>query len=149
MDTQPLYILLAEDDESDRRNFTEALAESKVRTSVQTVNDGVELMDYLRNEKNQLPDLLFLDLNMPRKNGLECLREIKSHIRLRDISVAIYSTSSSEADIEETFRSGANVYIKKPNDFAQLKESLNRVVRDAKAYQNPPYNKSLFLLRVG
>lgn len=148
MDTKPLHILLAEDDESDRRNFTEALAETKIRTIVHIVNDGVELMEYLSIEKNPLPDLLFLDLNLPRKNGLECLKEIKAQIRLRDISIAIYSTSSSETDIEETFRNGANVYIKKPNDFESLKESLNRVVRDAKQYQDPPYNRSLFLLRV-
>ena len=148
MDTQPLQILLAEDDESDRRNFTEALAESKIRTIVHSVNDGVELMEYLSIEKNPLPDLLFLDLNLPRKNGLDCLKEIKAHVRLKDISIAIYSTSSSETDIEETFRSGANVYIKKPNDFDLLKESLDRVVRDAKQYQEPPYNKSFFLLRV-
>ena len=148
MDTQPLHILLAEDDESDRLNFTEALTESKIRTIVNIVNDGVELMEYLSIKKNPLPDLLFLDLNLPRKNGLECLREIKAKVRLRDISIAIYSTSSSETDIEETFKSGANVYIKKPNDFSVLKESLNRVVRDAKQYQYPPYNKALFLLRV-
>lgn len=148
MDKQPLQILLAEDDESDRLNFKEALAESKIHTIVHTVNDGVELMEYLSIEINQLPDLLFLDLNLPRKNGLECLKEIKAHVRLRDISIAIYSTSSSETDIEETFRSGANVYIKKPNDFGLLKESLDRVVRDAKQYQEPPYNKSFFLLRV-
>ena len=148
MYNEPLYIILAEDDESDRLNFTEALAESKIRTTVRTVNDGVELMEYLSIEENPLPDLLFLDLNLPRKNGLECLKEIKTQQRLKDISIAIYSTSSTEADIEETFRNGANVYIKKPNNFDLLKKSLNRVVRDAKEYQDPPFNRDFFLLRV-
>jgi CheY-like chemotaxis protein len=148
MSTQQLHILLAEDDESDRLNFREALAEAKIRTLVNTVNDGVELMQYLGDVNSRLPDLLFLDLNLPRKNGLECLKEIKGVERLKDISIAIYSTSSSETDIEETFRSGANVYIKKPNDFGLLKEVLNRVVRDAKRYQDPPFNKAYFLLRV-
>jgi CheY-like chemotaxis protein len=112
------------------------------------VNNGMELMDYLTKENNPLPDLLFLDLNMPRKNGLQCLKEIRGNPKLKNISIAIYSTSSSEKDIDDTFRNGANVYIKKPNDFNLLKQVLDKVVMAAWQYQEPPFNRENFLLRI-
>jgi CheY-like chemotaxis protein len=69
-----------------------------------------------------MPHILFLDLNMPYMSGFECLKVIRADVRFKDVSIAIYSTSSSEKDIEETFVEGANIYIKKPNDFAKLKK---------------------------
>jgi CheY-like chemotaxis protein len=77
MKNEPIHILLAEDDESDRLLFTEAFSELKINTIVRTVNNGVELMEWFNIENNRLPDLLFLDLNMPRKSGIECLKEIR------------------------------------------------------------------------
>ncbi|MBK5272495.1 MAG: response regulator [Bacteroidia bacterium] len=148
MENKPIHILLADDDESDRFLFMEAFEELKIKTIVHTVNNGMQLMDYLTKENNPLPYLLFLDLNMPRKNGLECLKEIRGNPKLRDISIAIYSTSASEKDIGETFRSGANVYIKKPNNFNMLKQALDKVVMTAWQYQEPPFNKENFLLRI-
>lgn len=114
MNNPPLHILLADDDESDRFLFREAFSELSIKTLVHTVNDGVQLMEYLAQADTPLPHLLFLDLNMPRKNGLECLREIRMDEKLKNISIAIYSTSSSERDMDEAFRNGANVYIKNP-----------------------------------
>ena len=143
-----LKVLLADDDENDRQDFKEALEESKMETSLFSVNDGVELMDYLLHEENELPTLLFLDLNMPRKSGMECLNEIKNIPRLKDIVIAIYSTSSSEKDIEQTFYSGANVYMKKPNDFGKLKELLNKIVTSVNVYSDPPFNIANFLLKI-
>ena len=148
METNPISILLADDDESDRLLFKEAFDELKIKTIVQTVNDGKQLMDYLKKASTRLPQLVFLDLNMPRKNGLECLKEIRSNEKLKDISIAIYSTSASEKDIDETFHSGANVYIQKPNSFNDLKEVLAKAVSAAYLYQEPPFNKQNFLLRV-
>lgn len=143
---QPLRILLADDDEADRLLFKEALKDLKIKTSVHTVDDGVELMEYLKGKDLILPELLFLDLNMPRKNGLECLKEIKANPRYKEIAVVIYSTSASERDIEETFMSGANVYINKPSNYNALKQVLETAVLNAKVYQDPPFNKSNFLL---
>ncbi|MBP7478298.1 MAG: response regulator [Chitinophagales bacterium] len=148
MNTNTVRVLLADDDESDRLNFSEALEEMKMKLVVQTVNDGIELMNFLNNPLNRLPDLLFLDLNMPRMNGKECLREIRKSEDMNSIAIAIYSTSSTEKDIEETFLAGANVYIKKPNDFKVLKQILSQVVKSASIYKNPPFNISNFLLRV-
>ena len=85
-------------------------------------------MDYLNNPDSVLPNVLFLDLNMPKKNGIECLYEIKRNDRFSEIAIAIFSTSSSEEHIEETFVQGANIYIKKPSDFATLKKVLSDVV---------------------
>ena len=148
MSNDPIHILLADDDETDRLLFKEAFEELKMKTSVTMVNDGVELMDYLIECKDTLPHLLFLDLNMPLKNGFTCLREIKSLEKLKTISIAIYSTSASEKDMEETFLGGANVYIKKPNDFHKLKKVLEKALLTNYIYQEPPFNKENFLLSI-
>jgi CheY-like chemotaxis protein len=145
---QPLHIVIADDDESDCMNFTDALQELRIKTTVHTLKDGIELMHYLEDETMPLPGLLFLDLNMPRKNGLECLKEIRKSEKLRMISVAIYSTSSSEKDIEETFIQGANVYIKKPNDFGKLKQALGKIIEQAHVYRDPPFNLHNFIFRI-
>ena len=141
-----LHIMLADDDEDDRLFFREAFEEVKINYEFSTFNDGEQLMDYLNEASNPLPDIIFLDLNMPRKSGIECLREIRNDDRLKKISVAIYSTSSSEQDIEDTFVSGANVYIKKPNDFNMLKKILSDVVHINWQYITDGLNKDSFIL---
>jgi CheY-like chemotaxis protein len=146
MQNDPIYILLADDDEDDRLFFKEAFESIRIKTIVKTVNDGVELMNYLAQNKNKLPHILFLDLNMPLKSGMECLLEIKKMDHLRDIAIAIYSTSASEQDIEDTFVNGANVYIKKPHDFTTLKKLLEEVVTVNWHYQTSGLNRDSFLL---
>lgn len=148
MTTDFIYITLADDDEDDRLFFTDAFSELKINTKVNTFNDGVELMDYLHNPESVLPNILFLDLNMPRKNGVECLLEIKQNERFNDIAIAIYSTSSSDEHIEETFVNGANIYIKKPNDFNTLKKILSEVITLNWQYHTSGLNKDNFLLRM-
>lgn len=142
----PLKIMLADDDEDDRLFFREAFDEVKIEHTITTFNDGVQLMEYLVNPANVLPEIIFLDLNMPRKSGMECLREIRSSDRLRHLSVAIYSTSSSEQDIEDTFVAGANVYIRKPNDFTVLKKILSDVVHINWKFISDGLNKDSFIL---
>ena len=148
MQQEPLNVLLADDDEDDRLFFKDAIDEVKIKTNVTMVNDGVELMDYLNKQNIVLPHVIFLDLNMPRKNGIQCLEEIRANKVLRDLSVAIYSTSASEDDIEETFVKGANVYIKKPNDFATLKRAIAQVISINWQYQTSGLNKENFLLSI-
>jgi len=146
MPKEPIHILLADDDEDDRLFFKEAFEEIKINTNVKIVNDGVELMNHLTREGNSLPHILFLDLNMPRKNGIDCLLEIKRLAHLKDVAIAIYSTSSSEKDIEETFVQGANVYIKKPSDFNTLKKILEQVITINWQYQTSGLNRDNYLL---
>ncbi len=148
MTKEYMNIILADDDEDDRLFFTDAFDELKISTKVKTYNDGAALMDYLNSDEAILPEILFLDLNMPKKNGLECLHEIKNNPKLSDIAIAIYSTSSSEEHIEETFVNGANIYIKKPSDFATLKKVLSDVVTINWQYQTSGLNKDNFLLRI-
>ena len=143
-----LNIAIADDDEDDRFLFLEAFDELKINTKVNTFEDGVYLMDYLNKENAKLPEVLFLDLNMPRKTGIECLKEIRSNPKYKDVSIAIYSTSSSEEDIENTFILGANIYIKKPSDFNSLKKILSNVVTTNWQYHTSGLNKDNFLLRL-
>ena len=148
MENDYIHIILADDDEDDRLFFTDAFSELKINTKVQTYNDGVELMNYLNQTESILPNILFLDLNMPKKNGLECLAEIKADKKFDNIAIAIYSTSSSEEHIEETFVNGANIYIKKPSDFNTLKKILSDVVTINWQYHTSGLNKDNFLLRM-
>ena len=141
-------ITLADDDEDDRLLFTDAFDELKINTVVSTFNNGQLLMDYLNNPNSVLPHIIFLDLNMPIKNGIDCLKEIKQNDKFKNIAIAIYSTSSSDEDVENTFVLGANVYIKKPSDFNTLKEVLNDVVTTNWQYYTSGLNKDNFLLRL-
>jgi CheY-like chemotaxis protein len=127
---QPLNILLADDDKDDRLFFEKALAEIPIATHLTTVNDGEELMDYLEKNIDNLPDVIFLDLNMPRKNGYESLVEISENENLKDIAVVILSTSFPQdrnyelGTIRHLFKLKARVFIRKPRDFALLKQVI-------------------------
>jgi CheY-like chemotaxis protein len=148
MNYDALHILLADDDDDDRLFFKNAIEEVKFKTIVSMVNDGVELMEYLIKPGSQLPHLVFLDLNMPRKSGIECLKEIRSNSKFKDLLIAIYSTSALQKDIEETFIGGANIYIKKPNDYEQLKNILAKVITINWQYHTSDLNRENFLLNI-
>lgn len=141
-------ILLADDDEADCLLFKEALEELKLKSIVQTVNNGVELMNYLDREDIILPNLIFLDLYMPRKSGLECLKEIRADKKFDEISIAIYSTSNAEKDREETFGNGANIYIRKPSDFKLLEKLLSRAVMTTFMHQDEELSMRDFMLSI-
>ena len=143
-----IQIFLADDDEDDRNFFNEAITELKMDNKVTIFKDGQDLMDYLEKPDSKLPHILFLDLNMPCKTGFDCLKEIRTNSRFKDISIAIYSTSSSEKDIEETFIGGANIYIKKPNDFNKLKKVIKDVVNMNWQFQSSGLNKETFFFSI-
>jgi CheY-like chemotaxis protein len=143
-----ILITLADDDEDDRLFFTDAFDELKINTVVNTVNNGKELLNYLNDPKTILPNIIFLDLNMPILNGIDCLKQIKSNDKFNDIAIAIYSTSSSGQDVEDTFVLGANIYIKKTSNFDDLKKTLSDVVIINWQYHTSGLNKDNFLLRL-
>ena len=125
-----LKILLADDDKDDCYLFREALSELPLKTELTPVHDGEQLMDYLEANLQSPPTVLFLDLNMPRKNGFECLTEIKHTTALKDLPVVMFSTSyprdiGYEQDIIKVlYNIGAKDYIRKPEDFTKLKEVI-------------------------
>ncbi|AWI27280.1 response regulator [Flavobacterium pallidum] len=143
-----MNIILADDDEDDRNFFNDAIQELKMNSTLITFKDGKELIDYLEAPDTVLPHIIFLDLNMPCKTGFDCLKEIRENPKLKDVSIAIYSTSSSEKDIEDTFIGGANVYIKKPNDFSKLKKVIKDVVNMNWQFHTSGLNKETFFYSV-
>ncbi len=128
MNTKQMNILLADDDIDDRNFFKDALKALPLTTSLSTVNDGDELMNYLLANTEQLPHVLFLDINMPAKNGFECLEEIKQNKKLKDIPVVMFSTSSEQDKIKILFKTGADLYIHKPSNFAQLVQVIHHAL---------------------
>jgi CheY-like chemotaxis protein len=143
----PLRILLTDDDEGDRLVFQEIFEEIETDTIVHTVNDGEQLMGYLK-KNTPLPDIIFLDLNMADMNGIECLKEIRGNDRYSNISIAIYSTSSSEKDIEETFLCGANIYITKPADYRELKKVLAKSLSAVRMNKGADFKRTNFVLKI-
>ena len=128
MELKQLNVLLADDDIDDCNFFERALKELPLPTDLTTVHDGEALMRMLLGETGQLPHVIFLDINMPRKNGFECLNELKQNDRLKDIPVIMFSTSNSRDAMDSLFKTGADVYIRKPGNFDQLKELIHHAL---------------------
>lgn len=124
-----LNIILAEDDSDDRLLFKEAIEELPVSVQLNIVNDGDELMEWLNKKKNKLPDVLFLDLNMPRKNGFATLGEIKRNSNLQALPVIIFSTATNNDMIKQVFKDAAHYYIRKPIHFWELKELIYKSLK--------------------
>ena len=142
------HVLLADDDKDDREDFTDAFKSLKLSIELQVVNNGIELMKYLNEPSAVIPHILFLDLNMPKKSGLECLLELRKIERLKNLTVVIYSTSSSEKDMEDTFVNGANVYMKKPAHLTVLKKLLSHVLTINWQYHTSGLNRDNFLMQL-
>jgi CheY-like chemotaxis protein len=126
----PINIMLADDDTDDCYFLKEALIGFPLPTHLTAVHDGEQLMQQLTKEISELPHVLFLDLNMPRKNGFECLSEIKLNKKLKNLPVIIYSTSFHYKIAEMLYKNGATRYISKPAEISQLKETVQQVITD-------------------
>ena len=124
IDIKPIEILLVEDSPSDTELTKEALKRGKILNNLNCVEDGVEAIDYLRQKGRFVqairPDLIMLDLNLPKKDGREVLREIKSDLSLRLIPIIVLTTSRSDKDVLQSYQLNANCYITKPVDFKQF-----------------------------
>jgi CheY-like chemotaxis protein len=128
MNLKKISILLADDDSDDCYFIRQALEAFSIPINLISVNDGEELMQLLTKETNKLPDILFLDLNMPRKNGFECLSEIRLNKKLSQLPVIIYSTSFHNKIAEILYRNGATYYISKPSEFSRLKKTVQQII---------------------
>jgi CheY-like chemotaxis protein len=129
-----LNILLADDDKDDRAFFEKAIMEIPVATKLTTVSDGEQLMDYLIENTNDLPDIVFLDLSMPRKTGYECLAEIKGDKNFKGLYIVMLTTSFTRGiDFEDNLvntllKMGAQHYIRKPASFEELKKAIKDIL---------------------
>ncbi|MEP6646699.1 MAG: response regulator [Saprospiraceae bacterium] len=124
MSLNHVNILLADDDIDDILFFKEALRGLSLSTHLTTVPDGENLMHLLLNITYVLPDVLFLDLNMPRKNGFECLTEIKQNSKLELLPIVVFSTSFEQEVVNQLYQNGAHYFIRKPSDFSKFKKII-------------------------
>ena len=128
---RPAHILLADDDEDDRFLVSEAFRQQYPDTRLTTVEDGVELMEFLerrkayRNIPPDMPDLILLDLNMPRVDGREVLLQLKQNPSWRHIPVVVLTTSDAPPDVHQSYTNGANSFITKPNNFQKLLDATH------------------------
>ena len=122
------HIVLVDDDKDDQLIFYEALQDIDKTVEVSIFNNGQDFLEALDAGNKTLPKIVFMDLNMPILNGMQCLNTLRKEVRYNDLSVIIYSTSGSEEDIRKTFHNGANRYMKKPNNFNVLKSLLYRAM---------------------
>lgn len=141
------HVLIADDDEDDRLLFQEVIKELPYLVHLSMARDGEEALSTLLGT-TQLPDVLFLDLNMPIKNGLECLHEIKHTPKLRDLPVVIFSTSLYPANVNKVYDFGAHLYIKKPNDFLTFKRIIQHVfsINWKDTFAQPPRDEFVLTL---
>ncbi len=142
-----MQIILVDDDTDDRLLFEEAFNELDSGENLTIFKDGREILDYLYTT-TEIPDIVFLDLNMPILGGIDILREIRKDEKYQKLSVVIYSTSSAEKDIEDSLIAGANIYVKKTNDFETLKETLRKVIKMNWQFQSAELNRETFVFVV-
>ena len=146
-----ISVLLADDDKEDCLFFKEALEELELSTQLTAIHDGQQLMHYLTAKTDEFPHVLFLDLNMPRKNGFACLEEIKRNEKLKALPVIIFSTSYDGHNADQLYKNGAQHYICKPADFSQLKKVVHQALTltcDGEHSRTMQPSKEKFLIQI-
>ena len=146
MISQHIEILLADDELADCLLFKEALEELPVSAHLTTVYNGEQVMEEITKKGKKLPDVLFLDLNMPRKDGFASLGEIKRSTFLQDLPVIIFSTTSELESVKRVFRDAAHYYICKPVDFLQLEKVIYEALTIITEKNNPLPLKENFMI---
>lgn len=139
-------IVLIDDDLEDRMFFEEALQEINAEHNYQCFQCCQEALTYLTTPEADIPDILFLDLNMPGMGGKALLKAIRATDKFATVPIAIYSTSSADQDKHDTFTDGANIYITKPGDYYQLKETLKKVLKIQWQYHYLNLNIDTFMV---
>ena len=142
------HILLADDDKDDCLFFKDAVEELQLPVQLKILNDGEQLMHHLSREMAVLPDAIFLDQNMPRKNGFECLTEIKENEALLGIPVIIFSTSYDESVAKSLYKQGAHFFICKPNSFEELKKVIRQAYSRLQQNRRQPDLRNFFINKI-
>lgn len=141
---QAVSIFLVDDDADDRMLFEETLYEVSAKHQLQQFKHGRELVDYLDDGTREIPRIIFLDLNMPMMDGKETLAYLRQSPRFKSVSIAIFSSSDSDLDIEETFVLGANIFIRKPTEYHRLKIIIKAVVEMDWQYHDSNLNRETY-----
>ncbi len=142
-----LNIFLADDDADDRDIFREALAASVSGINLEIAINGEKLI-HLLESSNPKPDIIFLDLNMPLKNGFECLKEIRKNKKLDSLPIVIYSTTANPEQVKNTFTRGANMFWQKPSDYNSIKKMLQKMLHMPFDNYLPKAKKDHFFLKL-
>lgn len=147
MENKKIHILLADDDIDDCDFFQDAIYELEIQYDLKVIHNGVDLMAYLLFDPEVFPDIIFLDLNMPKKSGSECVTEIKSSSKLSHIPVVIYSTSLDHSVLENLQELGANYYIQKPAEFSGIKNVIQKALAITQTPDMPSSSKDNFIIQ--
>lgn len=141
----PIKLLLADDDVDDRYFFELSLSKIAIPTTLTTVTNGVELMELLLTSDEDLPDVIFLDLNMPMKSGFECLSEIMEHEKFKYLPIIVYSTSMDQPVVDTLYDNGAFHFIRKPGEYSKLKDLISQGISNL-ANRNVKPSKDNFII---
>lgn len=133
-------IILTDDDEDDRDFFRAAVESTNPDVNLLTFNDGVSLTEYMFSNPKADPQMIFLDINMPRMNGFECLTALRQRYNPDELPIVMYTTSENELDLQEATRLGANLYVRKPTDFNRLKTIVHNVLSIEWNNHKPDYS---------
>ena len=144
----PIKVILADDDKDDCLLFSEVIAELPIDTELTIVHDGKELMQRLANATIDFPDVLFLDLNMPRKDGFECISEINVSENLKGLPVIIFSTMYDKDIADRLYNHGAYYYMRKPSSFSALKTVMHRALAHIAVTTNSQPTRENFELAI-
>jgi len=139
-------VILVDDDIDDRDMFAEAFEDLKVKAELLLFEDAQKFIEYLAKIERHLPTYVFLDLNMPVLSGMDCLKMLREKLEINDIFITIYSTSSSQHDIETAYLNGANGYLKKPTSFHELKDLIRKAIMAGFSNNGKQLKKEEFVL---
>lgn len=148
MNREYLNVIVADHNEGNLVFFKEIFKDLKIGIKAQTFCNGEDLMNYLNKEETIIPEVLFMNYDLSKKNSLKCLEEIKADLRFGNMVNTVYSDCLSEDKIEEVFVTGANIFIKKPDEYTVLKKVLTEVITVNWQYHTSGLNKDNFIMKV-
>lgn len=148
MNKEYLNVILADSDEENQIVFKSIFKDLKIDVRIQNMYNGADLLEYLNNDESLVPEILFMNYDIPGKNSLECLEEIKMDFRFSNMTVAAYSDHLSEEETEGFFIKGGNVFINKPVEYKALKKVLSEVIAISWQYHTSGLNKDNFIMKI-